>query len=439
MMRRARGVSWRADFFQADGMNVLLIDDDPDFRALMRVVLKRALPDARLSEYDPEGSGRPSDDFPWYDYDVILLDHHLGGGETGLRWMKMYGASPAFPSVILLTGSSDPYVVAAAMKAGVADYLNKQDLSANRIASMLEAVNNERKAIPQQAKGPAPAGEEESHGTFVYQTPSYRMEVPSVRGYRMRTRIGAGATSSVYLGERASDNQTLVLKVMHTHLGKEDRLVQRFSRESKISIELDSPHVVRIYDEGIDDGYIYIAMEFMPRGDLKQRIENGFNRADAVACMVNIALGLEVIHDAGLVHRDLKPANVMFRHDDSLAITDFGIAREINEASDLTMAGEIMGTPHYMSPEQALGENVGPRSDLYSAGAMFYELLTGQKPYKATNAQGIIYQHVHGDQPALPESLNEYQPILNRLMAKESARRYGNANELKEDLLRLNV
>ena len=411
-------------------MNVLLVDDDAEFRALMRVLLKRAVPDARMTEYDPEDSGRPSDDFPWYDFDVILLDHHLGQGETGLGWMKMYANSPAFPSVILLTASSDAYVVAAAIKAGASEYLNKQDLSAERLADLLESVVAGRKAAPRSAETPRVEEPDGASGTFAYQTPESAPEAPRIRGYRMRTCIGMGATSSVYLGERVSDNKTLVLKVMHTHLGNEDRLVQRFLREAKIAMELDNAHVVQIFDEGIYDHHVYIAMEFMPRGDLKQRIASGFNRQDAAGCLLNIALGLEVIHDAGIVHRDLKPANVMFRHDDSLAITDFGIAKEIHVASGLTMSGEIMGTPHYMSPEQAMGESVDARSDLYSAGVMFYELLTGQRPYKAGSAQGIIYQHVHGNVPRLPTRLKKYQPIIDRTMAKESAARFRSAREL---------
>jgi serine/threonine-protein kinase PpkA len=146
--------------------------------------------------------------------------------------------------------------------------------------------------------------------------------------------------------------------------------------------------------------------------------------------LTHVAYGLEAIHSVGIVHRDLKPANIMFRGDDSLALADFGISKNIETGADLTTIGQVLGTPHYMSPEQGEGKFVDYRSDLYSAGVMLYELLTGQKPYKANTPSGVIYQHVHADIPQLPRELSRYQDIINRALAKCPDDRYQTAREL---------
>ncbi|NNM01269.1 MAG: serine/threonine protein kinase, partial [Gammaproteobacteria bacterium] len=143
----------------------------------------------------------------------------------------------------------------------------------------------------------------------------------------------------------------------------------------------------------------------------------------------NIAYGLEAIHAQNIVHRDLKPANIMFRSDDSLAIADFGISKHLGGQWDLTKTGSILGTLHYLSPEQGLGNDVDQRTDLYGLGMIFYELLTGEKAFQGGSPGALVYQHLYADIPKLPRHLAEYQMVLNRLLAKEPGERYANANE----------
>ena len=146
--------------------------------------------------------------------------------------------------------------------------------------------------------------------------------------------------------------------------------------------------------------------------------------------MQHICYGLSAIHRIGVVHRDLKPANIMFRGDDSLALADFGISKRIEQGTGLTSIGQVLGTPHYMSPEQGEALSVDGRADIYSAGILLFELLTGEKPFKAQTPAALIYQHVHGDIPLLPEALSKYQEIINRTLAKKPEDRYQTAMEL---------
>jgi len=204
--------------------------------------------------------------------------------------------------------------------------------------------------------------------------------------------------------------------------------------EAELIAELDSPFVVKIYEHGLTEDYGFIAMEFFSRGDLKQRMELNIPPELAATYMIHITYGLKAIHKAGVIHRDLKPANIMFRGDDSLALADFGISKKMNSGANLTTLGQIMGTPHYMSPEQGEGLGVDIRTDLYSAGVMLYELLAKQKPYTAPSPAALIYKHVNEDIPRLPEELNRFQDIVDKLMAKKPDDRYSSASELIQAL-----
>ncbi len=260
-------------------------------------------------------------------------------------------------------------------------------------------------------------------------------EAKAQPGYRFLRVVGEGAMSRVYLAKRLSDMSTLVLKLIDTRMRREDTLVKRFIREAKLISQLNNPFVVRIYDHGFTDNHGYIAMEYFPRGDLKKRIPLGITPYQALTYMRHLACGLTAIHGVGVVHRDLKPANLMFRRDDTMVLADFGISKNTNSRDEeLTMVGQVLGTPYYMSPEQGQGLLVDSRSDLYSAGIILYELLTREKPYSARTPSALIYQHIHADIPRLPASLYRFQPLVNSLLAKDPESRCASAKELADML-----
>ena len=209
---------------------------------------------------------------------------------------------------------------------------------------------------------------------------------------------------------------------------------RRFLQEYEIAQRIDSPAVVRFYDLGVSDEHAWLVMEYFALGDLRRRIRRGVSPREALRFAVAIARALAAVHAAGVLHRDLKPGNVMLREDGSIALIDFGLSKDAALALDITGTGTIFGTPHYMSPEQGHAEALDARSDLYSLGVILFEMLTGEKPYRADNPMAIVYKHRKEPLPQLPTQLAEVQPVLERLLAKLPAERYGDANEAAQAL-----
>ncbi len=411
-------------------MKILVIDDSADFRALLRIQIGRAIEGVEVEEYDP-ALGRPGDDFNWSRFDVLLLDYKLGLTENGLIWLRDYRGKTGFPPTIILTAEGDEYIAVKAVKLGAAEYINKKDLTPNRLREVIVAAAefSEEKQAEQQASM-------SQAGLLVQRVQQERQNAPREdlgQDYRFVRLIGQGAMSSVFLAERGTDGLSMVLKTLDLAAVTDATLIERFVQEAEMIAGLNSPFVVRIYEHGLTRKFGFIAMEFFPRGDLKQRMERRLTPDVAFTYMSYIAYGLEAIHGIGIVHRDLKPANIMFRGDDTMALADFGISKKIQGGTDLTTIGQILGTPHYMSPEQGEGRSVDYRSDLYSAGVILYELLTGQKPFTANSPAAVIYQHVHTEIPRLPLKLSRYQPIVDRALAKDPAARYQTAREMIVD------
>ena len=413
-------------------MNILVIDDSADFRALVRVYLNKELEEPKITDYMVEKLGRPPDNFDWAQYDILLLDYKLGETEDGLEWLKEYGSQPGFPPTVVLTAEGDEYVAVKAVKLGAADYINKKDISPKRLA---EIVKNSASQSPQKEREQRALKDEATK--IIKRIRIEKEAVPDSEmdiGYKFVRIIGQGAMSKVYLAERESDGMSVVLKILDLTKVRQQSLVVRFVQEAKLIAGIHSPFVVKIYEHGLTETYGFIAMEFFSRGDLKQRMELRLSPEVVINYLTHIVYGLDAIHSAGIVHRDLKPANIMFRGDDSLALADFGISKKLNQDMDLTTIGQVLGTPVYMSPEQGSGKEIDHRSDLYSAGVMLYELLTGEKPYSANTPAALIYKHIYDPIPRLPEALSRYQFIIDKAMAKAKEDRYQSAKEFIEVL-----
>ena len=256
------------------------------------------------------------------------------------------------------------------------------------------------------------------------------MAQPSIPGYRVQHPIGQGGQAMVYLAERAADGVTVALKVLDRRVRQDRVYLERLKREYRVLAAIDNPYVAKIYDQNFSGELAYIAMEFVPSGTLAGRIRDGMAARDALRLVGQIAHALEAIHAAGIVHRDLKPANILFRADGRPVIVDFGLAKDLGAHSTLTIAGQVIATPRYMSPEQCLNLPVDGRSDLYSLGVIFYEMLTGLRLYESANPAGVINMHVNAPVPKLPAHLAEYQVLLGRLLAKKREDRFQGAHEL---------
>ncbi|MDE2117780.1 MAG: protein kinase [Betaproteobacteria bacterium] len=260
--------------------------------------------------------------------------------------------------------------------------------------------------------------------------------LPEVDGYRVLRKIGEGGMSSVYLGEHIKDGGLQVIKIMPIgNEGNADAL-QRFIQEYALVSQVNHRNVARIYQQGFTDSNAFIAMEYLSGGDLRENIGSGMAPTVALSYLLQAAAALEAVHSIGIVHRDLKPANLMLRADGSLALVDFGISKIIACDLSATRQGDILGTPYYLSPEQVLCKVVDARSDIYSLGTVFYEMLTGKRPYTADNAQSLLAQHVSAPTPTLPNSLAPLQELLDRMMAKNPDERFASADELRQFAVR---
>jgi class 3 adenylate cyclase/tRNA A-37 threonylcarbamoyl transferase component Bud32 len=255
-----------------------------------------------------------------------------------------------------------------------------------------------------------------------------------IQGYRVVSKIGRGGSSIVYLAERESDKQQVVLKILNATAGLDEIMLQRFVQEFDIISSIDHPNVVKIYDRGFSDRHAYIAMEYFPDGSLAEVIPKGLSARQALSLLAQAASALREIHNRGIVHRDIKPANLMARADGSIVLADFGIAKRLGDDLGHTRHGELYGTPYYVSPEQIEGSPATTQSDIYSLGIIFHEMLTGQRPFEAESVSGLIALHVSAPRPKLPEALARYQGLLDRMTAVDPRNRYENADELLEGI-----
>ena len=260
-------------------------------------------------------------------------------------------------------------------------------------------------------------------------TPTPPVTAEFIPGYIIKMKIGESEKAVVYLATSISLGSNVALKVSKTL--RDDTAGRQFlEREYTAIIAIRDPLVVQIYDYGVHAGFEYLAMEYLLRGDLKARMQAGLKETEALRYVEQIASALRVVHNSGLLHRDLKPPNVMLRENDEVALIDFGLARALDGSTPSTRTGVLRGSPYYMSPEQAQGEVLDVRSDFYSLGIMFYEMLTGRKPYTGATAMEVLQQHVNSPLPPLPHSLSRYEDFLHKLVAKNRAERFAQADEI---------
>jgi serine/threonine-protein kinase PpkA len=254
------------------------------------------------------------------------------------------------------------------------------------------------------------------------------IEIP---GYRIVRPLGRGGMATVYLALQESVQREVALKVMSPTLASDAQFGERFLREARIAAKLRHPHVVQVHDVGNVEHHHYIAMEYLPGGPALTRTGEAREVPFALRVIREIAGALHYAQSKGVVHRDIKPDNILLREDGAAVLTDFGIARA-SDNTRMTRTGAIIGTPHYMSPEQARGLPLDGRADLYSLGIVFYELLVGRVPYQADDSLAVGIMHITAPLPRLPAPLASLQPLLHRLLAKEPEQRFQHGGELAE-------
>jgi eukaryotic-like serine/threonine-protein kinase len=353
-----------------------------------------------------------------FDITLLCVDFDADAAErcAGLALLKRLRRLAQLPTLIVIAGGGNELTAARATRLGAAAYLPRKLVDAQRLGGtvrrVLHASQRQRRRAARRA--PATAGARTS------------VAVPTIPGYTLLRQLGSSTRASVWLARSDALERPVALKVSTPEHGESSSGPQ-FAREYAAIAAMRSPAIVDIYDYGVHDGREFIAMEYFPCGDLKQRLLHPLDSHQALVYARRIAAALCVTHAAGIVHRDLKPPNVMLRADGSVVLIDFGLAKQLDANTHSTAIGVLRGSPYYMSPEQVQAQTLDGRSDIYSLGVVLYEMLTGHKPFHGLTAMDLMQQHVSGERPPLPPEHGRFEPLLRQLMAREREQRYADA------------
>ncbi len=255
----------------------------------------------------------------------------------------------------------------------------------------------------------------------------------TIPGYTVHELLGKGGMASVYLATQESLGRRVAIKVL-SEFGDE-HAETRFFTEARTIASLNHPRIVTVFDVGhLENGLPYLSMEYLGGGDLSQLKNQALVPRHALELVKQVAEGLSVVHNKGIIHRDIKPANILFREDGSVALSDFGIAKDLSVDTELTQAGVSVGSPSYSSPEQIYGQQLDARSDIYSLGVVLLEMLSGSNPYKGKNYAETVVNHTQKPLPDLEEIDRDCRAVLRRMLARDPDNRYGSVSELIDDI-----
>ena len=438
---------------------MLVVDRDAKYREWLRLHLGILCPEATVGAVDVTEFEPGSAMVTGRECDVLLLAASFGTSPEdpeahGLDLLRKLRTQNITSAVIALADDGNELTAVRALQLGAVDYLPKRLLTPDRLKTAVRVALRRIEqrvaqrladlaqtsqvialdAARQPAPDPAQQPEVAQSDPIAAAPQASEADIPDadtppvIPGYAIAKKIGESEKAVVYLAASAALGKDVALKVSrNSREGNAER--QMLAREYKAILAIRDPAVVTIHDYGIDNGLEYLAMEYFPRGDLKARMYFGVTEAETLRYVEQIAAALRVVHGAGLLHRDLKPPNVMLRDNDDVAPIDFGLARTL-DGSHSTRTGVLRGSPYYMSPEQALGEELDARSDLYSLGVIYQEMLTGKKPFTGGSAIEVLQQHVNSPPPRLPLSLSRHVPLLARLLAKRREERFNTADEV---------
>ena len=420
-----------------------VIDGSAGYRAVLSAFLLAEWPGASIEEVDPFAETLRDVGIAFgANSDVILLGG-IGTYAEACASLQRLRAREHCPPVILMVARELEPQVSLLIAAGAASVLFKDAFSKNSlVATIIRLIGETTGDTRSRAEGKAalPYAKTQTFGQFSFIALG-QCHTLAIEHFRFVSTLAHSNFSQVFNAEHVDDRKRVVVKIPLSapHHRAE---VRAFCERYRFIAALDGRHVVRYLDSGISGPWPYAVLEYLDGGDLRRRMTSGskddaverLTPEAAVRILYKLSNALATFHAGSFAHMDLKPENIFFRGDEVVLI-DFNISTRFGNTVRDRVTGDVLGSPFYMSPEQGQGLALDGRSDLYSAGVIFYEMLTGVQPYIGESAAQIIYKHVHDEIPLLPARVRAYQPIVDALMAKDRTERVASAAELATMLL----
>jgi tRNA A-37 threonylcarbamoyl transferase component Bud32 len=405
----------------------LVVHDDLELRLRLASLVRRAF---RKVDADciscANFDAMPAERLAGYVALLLIVEFNVRDSTADplVRLARSREQAPSLPIFVFARGGNERNA-ARTIKLGAQDYWPIHAVKISELAEVLQPLVDPARSS---------AGHAAAAATATAAADPRRQ--PQIAGYRLVKTIAESAAATVYLARNDELAQPVALKVRALkgqHAPSEaDR--QRFARECEILASLNHRSIADVLDFGVTDDYLYLALEYFPCGSLRDRLKNPVSEADAVNYARQIGEALQVLHGAHVVHRDLKPSNLMLTDDNRVILIDFGSASMQLAAGDLSRSGLCTGTPYYVCPEQIENQDPDGRGDLYSLGVVLFEMLAGSLPYLGGNLAEIFAGHRSAPVPRLPRRMLRYQPIIDRLLAKNPDDRYATAALFLDDL-----
>jgi hypothetical protein len=393
----------------------LVVHDELDLRLRLAGLLRRANPRLDADTVTRAGFDAMSvDRFRAYSAVMLIIEFSPPEAATGplASLARLHAQIPDLPIFVFARGGSERSA-ARAMKLGASDYWPIHSVIVAELSSALQPFVE-------------PPGSTGARADAVD-----RWRQPEIAGYTLLKKIAQSSLASVYLARNSEFKEPVALKIQAINGGNTVSTAERerFVRECEILSRLNHRSIANVLDYGITDEQLYLALEYFPCGSLRDRMKHPISVGDALNYARQIGEALQIVHAARVVHRDLKPSNLMLTNDNRLVLIDFGSARTQLTAEDRARPEDCIGTPYYVCPEQTAESEPDARGDLYSLGVLLFEMLAGRLPYVGTNLVEILAAHRGDPIPRLPEHLQPYQAIIDRLLAKNPLDRYADAGQ----------
>ena len=421
---------------KTQNLNFAVIDGSAGYRAVLSAFLLTQWPDATIEEVDPFAETLRGIGLAFGVHSDVILLGGIGTYAEACSALQRLLARDHCAPVILMVARELEQQVALLIEAGAASVLFKDAFSRRSLISTISRLlkKSGHAGVTELSNQEVPAlySDTRSFGQFSF-IANGQCHTLAIQHFQFIATLAASNLTQVFNAERVDDRKRVVVKIALTtpHHTAEARA---FCERYRFISHLAGRHVVRYVDAGIADSWPYVVLEYLTGGDLRRRMAAGLTPREAVRILSTLADALTSFHSGSFAHMDLKPENIFFRGIEVVLI-DFNISTRFGHVARNRITGDVLGSPFYMSPEQGQGLAIDARSDLYSGGVIFYEMLTGCQPYTGESAAQVIYKHIHEEIPLLPMRIREYQPIIDALMAKDRDERIASAADISALLL----